>query len=1103
MTWDKELDKSDYIMPFMPKDGYVSYQNPPDFTWCGIAGAEKYDIVVCTDRELSSVKYSKSNLTYNFHNFDTVFETGVEYYWAVRCYKDGIPTEWSEPRKFRIHPSAHEFPVAPTEELLKNISPTHPRICVTAEGLADFRRKREKNEVARAIADTYINRAEAYIKSGEIGDEPTFTPDADWVVHSRLKLELSAKVGQITDKAFDCGFAYLLTGDKRYAEFGIKVLLAVSGWDINGATSYKNQDQVHRAIAYQCAMAYDWLADAMTEEERKTVLGMIRERTKVMEYLLPRLKDCPYDSHGWTAFGYIGIIAIATYGEIPEAHDWLAQIIPQYTVILPPWSYQDGGWCQGTDYWQYSTGSNKEFIDILRSAGIIDLYKKTWQQNEYLWTMYAYPHGLTGSFGDQSNRTRSGGASKTSLYRDAYYGKNPTAKWLAEGFGSLSNGYFNYAIADVERMEAKIPTSYQTSHHFRDIGWTVMGNNVLNSKRVVMTFKSSPYGSFNHSHADQNSFIIQAYGENLAIKSGYYDAYHSKHDSGFTRASHAHNTVTLSKSRGQKDDAIYANGYISSFLTQKELDLTVGDASAAYVGALAKFRRHIVYIRPDTYIVVDDLAANEGSPESFEWWLNAEHDILLSDDRREAHLEEGVAALDCKIVYPEAVVGTVINEFSGSDGVVYPAAGAYKKSNVQRRVYFETERLESTKMIAVLDVHKTNGRQKDVKTERFANYVKITVDGKAEIYVNLLSPLSRVVTDDGVVFDGALAVFTESSALLSEGCELMRDGKLVFAFKTPASAVVGDNELSVSTACDNTLKVGFATPYTTESLMGITDYEGLPATPEIGVKSVNTDKDGYTLSLLADEYAFMLNGKLIGKEELDGELEIVIDGETKIYKVKGTTTRDCKPYFTYKLNVPLANYEIAEIDDDVVVAEIPNIALGAITSTLTVNATRERARIVLNNKNTEVLEASVDSDFDGVRSSLDIFVEAEDFVGRCAPGASIYTTRPFLSGGAGITGFNNPSSSITYRVDVKDEGDYNFVIKYVAWEKDGALRSLFIDGVEYGFTLPQTAGWGATNEEWRAATVPVSAHLTKGEHTILLQPRTGSWNIDWLGFKRG
>lgn len=1102
MTWDKELDKPGYIMPFMPKDGYVSHQNPPDFTWCGIAGAEKYDIIVCADRELKDIKYSKYGLIYNFHNFGTVFEVGVEYYWAVRYYKDGIPTEWSEPRKFRIHPDACEFPVPPVEELLKNIGKSHPRICTTADGLAAFRQKREENATAKEIADTYIARAEAYVKAGIIDDEPTFEPNADWVIHSRLKLELSGRVNAIISKTFDCAFAYLLTGDKRFAEFGIKVLVAISRWDINGSTSYKNQDQVHRAIAYQCAMAYDWLADAMTEEDRKTVLGMIRERTKVMEYLLPRLKDCPYDSHGWTAFGYIGIIAIATYGEIPEAHDWLAQIIPQYTVILPPWSYQDGGWCQGTDYWQYSTGSNKEFIDILRTVGIIDLYKKTWLHNEYLWTMYAYPYGLTGSFGDQSNRNRSGGASKTSLYRDAFYSKNPTAKWLAEEYGSPSNSYFNYAIADVDKIEAQIPASYQTSHHFRDIGWVVMGDSVLTPERVTMTFKSSPYGSFNHSHADQNSFIIQAYGENLAIKSGYYDAYHSKHDSGFTRTSHAHNTVTLSKSRGQKDDAIFANGYISSYLTQAELDLAVGDATAAYVGALGKFRRHIVYIKPDLYIVVDDLAANEGSLESFEWWLNAENDIALSEDGHAACIKEGVAQLDCSVVYPEKVKSTVINEFCGSDGVVYPAEGAYAKANVQRRVYFETEKLAETKFIALLDVHKTGEQGKNIKSEKFADYVKITVDGKATVYVSLLPAGERVVTEDGVSFDGALAVFTDKTALLSEGRELSQSGKTVLAFEKTASAAVGLDELSVSTRSDNTLKVGMANGFVSESLMGITDYEGYPASPEIGIKSVNISHDSLTLSLSPDEYSLMLNGKLIDKQPLDGELELVCDGESKIYKTKGYMTRNCKPYFAYNIDLPLSNYNLVFVDEDTRVSEFSGNAPWTMTDKLTVKTTCKRAKIELTSKKIDITNASCEADFDRVKDTLSVFVEAESFVGRCANGAHVYSTRKFLSGGAGITGFNNPTSTLTYKFNAEDDGEYNFVVKYVAWEKDGALRSFYVDGEEYAFRLQKTAGWGATPEEWRAATVPTAVHLTKGEHTLVLQPRAGEWNIDWLGFKR-
>ena len=1101
MCWDKEIDKPGYHMPFMPKDGYVSRQNPPDFTWTGIEGSESYDIVVCSDKELSDVKYAKYGLIYNFHNFNTVFETGVEYYWAVRCHKDGIPTEWSTPRRFRIHPKALEFPVPEVDAMLENIGDSHPRICTSAERLADFRKKREENAEAKTIADSYISRARNYVKEGVIGDEPTFVPHPDWVIHSRLKMELLARSGEIVTKAYTCGFAYLLTGDKSFAEFGIKVLLSIAKWDINGATSYKNQDQVHRDIAYRCAMAYDWLANAMTDEERRVVLDMIRERTKIMEYLLPRLKNCPYDSHGWTAFGYIGIIAIATYGEIPEAKDWLRQIIPQYTVILPPWSYQDGGWCQGTDYWQYSTGSNKEFIDVLATAGIINLYKKAWQHNEYLWSLYAYPRGLTGSFGDQSNRSASGDASKTSLYRDAFYSKNPVAKWLAEGYGKLSNQYFNYAIADVEKMESVCPAAYQLSHHFSDIGWVVMGDNVLTPERVVMTFKSSPYGSFNHSHADQNSFIIQAFGENLAIKSGYYDAYHSKHDSGFTRTSHAHNTVTLSKSRGQKDDSLAANGYISAFTTQLELDLAVGDATAAYVGALDKFRRHIVYIRPEVYIVIDDLKANEGEKESFEWWLNAENDISLSDDRKSAYIKEGVAALDCSVVYPKAVNGELITTFSGSDGAVYPAEGSYTKANVQKRVYFETEKLAETKMVSVIDVHRASEKSKNITAEYFDTYVKINVEDKAVVYVNLLPAGECVTTADGIVFDGACAVFTEKSAMLSEGRTLIKNGETVIAFESPASCTVGCDELSVSTPDDNTLTLGIGSVYCPD-ITSVTDYDGLAASSAIGVNSfVKSDKSA-KLSLQRDEYSFMLNGKLIGGNELEGELDLVVDGECTTYKTKGVMARNCKPYFTYKSEIPLANYIIVQAGDEVVISEFPDRSLGAITSTLSISSMSTRARVEIASKNTKIFDAENDSDFDGVKEKLDIFFEAESFFGSCAAGAHVYSTRPFLSGGAGVTGFNNATTTLTYKVNVEVAGEYDFVVKYVSWERGGALRSLFVDCEERGFNLKETGSWGTTPEEWRAATVPIGVHLDKGEHTLVIQPRSGFWNIDWFGLKK-
>ena len=59
----------------------------------------------------------------------------------------------------------------------------------------------------------------------------------------------------------------------------------------------------------------------------------------------------------------------------------------------------------------------------------------------------------------------------------------------------------------------------------------------------MLQFKSSRFGSFNHSHADQNSFILSAFGRPLLIDSGYYPWYGSPHDVGWTRQTIAHNAL--------------------------------------------------------------------------------------------------------------------------------------------------------------------------------------------------------------------------------------------------------------------------------------------------------------------------------------------------------------------------------------------------------------------------------------------------------------------------------------------------------------------------------------------------------------------------------
>jgi heparinase II/III-like protein len=153
-------------------------------------------------------------------------------------------------------------------------------------------------------------------------------------------------------------------------------------------------------------------------------------------------------------------------------------------------------------------------------------------------------------------------------------------------------------------------------------------------------FKSSPYGSYNHSHADQNSFVINARGRSLAIDSGYYDYYGSDHWNNWYKRTVAHNAVTFDGGQGQMHDTMAAKGRIVRFESTKNLDVTIGDATPAYGGGLTRAVRTLVYLRPDTLLVYDSLAS--ATPRTWEWNIHALRRMQSDSSRTFEIKEEGV-----------------------------------------------------------------------------------------------------------------------------------------------------------------------------------------------------------------------------------------------------------------------------------------------------------------------------------------------------------------------------------------------------------------------------------------------------------------------------
>ena len=1115
--WNFKFRTDGRMMPFRPIDQYVSQQNPPSFTFPLVEDAT-YDIIVCSDPELKNVVYHKEGIVNSFYNFETIFETGVHYWWAVRYVKDGKPSGWSDARRFRIDPDAYEFPLEPLEDIFARLPKTHPRIYTTPDDLENFRAIKDTNPVSKELYDQAIRTADAQMANAANLREPdasVWSMNVPELSNTPEYLAWRGTINESTGVALNCGYAYLLTGDEKYIEPTRLAMLEMASWDFVNNVSYKNHDIEFRDLTWKTAYALDWTYDKIPEADRKKIIEMLRYNTQVMcDHLLPGIRKSPYDSHGWTAYGYIGNIAIALYGEIPEAEEWIRSVLPTYIALLPPWSYQDGGWSQGPNYWTNSSEYNQRFMDVLYRSGMINLYDTAWARNEYFWNVYVTAAGLYNTFGDATEvRLDSTGRTRNSISNQAYFMQNGIAKWLLEQQKTKwTADTDNYYVANMQELESTPPYRLPLAKEFKDIGWIVMTDDLISEERIHLTFKSSHYGSYNHSHPDQNSFFIQAYGEILAGRSGFYDSYHSPHDSGFTRKTGAHNSVTLATNKGQADDDFNAKGQLTAFLNHVDFDLGAGDATQAYKGIIDGFNRSIIYIRPDMFIVIDDLDGKGiNGKAQFEWWLNALGGMEVYEDAVGARITRGQAVLDTTVKYPKDVKTYFNNNYALSDMIEYPPGYTKKGAESQERVWFETPEVDRTKMVVVMDVHKTDKEARNTKAEYFDGYMTLTFEDGTVCIINL-GDNSATVDTGTVKFTGQSVTMNDESIMLDHGTYLAANGKEVFKSEKEMSAVVGKNELGISTYSDNLITVYTGNDYVT-SIDSVTDYDKRPIGKEYGITmedgalqiaedgtvSVDATVNAKTFNVEKANHSLMLNGKYVEGNILTTNVDIYIDGTVQATgEIEGYEKRSGDSVFSGTLTIPTGRYLIESASEGLTIMGMDVGSKNTIKELKLASNKKDGNAVYLKTvPSVELTSYEEIKDYDTIKEQLAAFKEAEDYE-FLSKDANVYATRQFLSGGKGVQNLNVAGQKAEYIVTVPEDGVYDLVVKSVQWEGD-AKRLFTIGGTDYIVPLAPTTSWGTAPEQWVATKLAIGAELKAGENTIIIEPHTLSWNYDWFG----
>ncbi|MFO7947771.1 MAG: DUF4962 domain-containing protein, partial [Armatimonadota bacterium] len=509
--------------PRKPHNTKAVLQNPPDFQWQPQPAAHTYELQLSTSPDFSEdATATVSDLPYNCYSHSAVL-TDEEWYWRYRMVTDaGEPSNWSEVWSFTISPDAVEFPVPPPAELLASIPQGHPRIYVTAEMLEEFRAPRTGDKTE--WWETFQPRLDNYLDT-PLPEEPG--PQYDFSDRSgplsaedyALKNELRSLGGQATSPMWNLAFGYLVSGDEKYGNRAVEWLMEISTWDPEGTTGYRNHDQVFRDIAWRSACAYDWLYDLMTPQQRETALNAVAARGAILYHDFSEdsrpIYEWPFDSHGQTSLGLLGIISIGLAHDYTPADDWFKFVSGTYIAQYPPWGGEEGGWCQGVGYWKWSVRYSAMFFDALSSATGVDMFDKAFCRNNGWYKIYMHPPGCDRHHFGDGNQGSPGGTDRNNLMLYATRYENPYYKWYAEQIpGGRQTDAFAYWWYDYD-LPSKPPVDVPQSRYQPDIGWVGMHSDLSDPDEIMLMFKSSWYGSFNHSHADQNHFVVYGYGEPL------------------------------------------------------------------------------------------------------------------------------------------------------------------------------------------------------------------------------------------------------------------------------------------------------------------------------------------------------------------------------------------------------------------------------------------------------------------------------------------------------------------------------------------------------------------------------------------------------------
>lgn len=398
-------------------------------------------------------------------------------------------------------------------------------------------------------------------------------------VHSRLSKNIR-----------ELGYAYLVTGDRRYAERAKGLLLAYAN-AIQGP-GYRLHDTLGGSsviggnVYAEMLMDAVWLVDIIAGYDSVSEILSADERRLVEERIIRKIGDHAYRHDDWQreSFGNHQMWHIAAFGlaaMVLRDTNRLgeARALTDYQLYRGVMS--DGGWFEGT--FEYHLFAMKAFIDFLcAQANLGEEIPIRYRRMFDYPLAYAGPDRVLPTFNDGYQVVFSRAKQKFD-WTDLY---DRSRVWT-----------------DKVAIDEVIPSDSAVGEE--------SGLAVLRSGANTVVFKFGPHGSW-HGHFDKLSVVLWGNGELLSEDPGCCGYGNPKHF-GWYKNTLAHNTLSAD---GRRQEAAFGN--LLSFRREKEWSAVAADAGGAIRNATV---RRALAMRGN--LVFDFMIAESKTEREWEWTFHS------------------------------------------------------------------------------------------------------------------------------------------------------------------------------------------------------------------------------------------------------------------------------------------------------------------------------------------------------------------------------------------------------------------------------------------------------------------------------------------------